>query len=350
MIRIGIDCRFAATTSGLGRYTREVVSRLLLHRDQWSYVLFVAPGEPSWIGAAPKADTRIVPIDVGHYTLAEQTVLPDVYRQEKIDLLFVPHFNVPYFCPVPTVVTIHDLILHRYPNQASLLRCLAYRALMHRAVHASRRIIAVSHFTADEIAQVYGEGAKEKTRVVHEGVSAEFAPVSPSDAKPVLERYSIGRPYFLYVGNAKEHKNVPMLLAAYAESGRTDVDLLLVTGGREGKELNLPPGARLLPFVAEKDLPALYSSALACVTASNYEGFGLPLFEAASCGCPVIGTRSGALPEIAPIGSLIVDPSLPALTAALRSPPARRTERPPLPTWDSAAVNTTAVLAEALRG
>ncbi len=327
-----------------------MVSRLLLRRDEWSYVLFVGKGDPSWIGGSPKADTRVVPIDVDHYTLAEQTLLPDIYRREKIDLLFVPHFNIPYFCPVPAVVTIHDLILHRYPNQASLLRRLAYRTLMYRAVHAARRIIAVSHFTADEVAQVYGSSVKRKTRVVHEGVSSEFTPVTPAEAKPVLDRYGLARPYFLYVGNAKEHKNVPMLLSAYESSGRSDMDLVLVTGGRETKDLLLPPGARLLPFVAEKDLPALYSAATACVTASLYEGFGLPLFEAAACGCPVIGTRSGALPEIAPLGSLIIDPSPAAFAAALRSPPARRAERPPLPSWDAAAVNTTAVLAEALHG
>lgn len=349
MRRIGIDCRFAGTTSGLGRYTREIVSRLVNVPSDCTYVLFLAPGDGDWLPSSPKCPVKRVSVGIRHYSLGEQLLLPSIYRKAKLDLLFVPHFNVPYFCPVPAIVTIHDLILHRFPNQASLPRQIVYKILMKRAVTKAKRIIAVSGFTAREIGNAYGRIVAGKTEIVHEGVSSFFHPVSAADAKPVLAKHGITRPYFLYVGNAKEHKNVPMLLEAFASSGRLDCDLLLITGGEEAEELVLPPHARLVSNVPEADLPALYSSALACVTASLYEGFGLPLFEAAACGCPIIGTRCGALPEIAPIGSLIIDPSLSALTAALHSPPARRSALSPmLPTWDVAAKKTNVILQAAL--
>ncbi len=350
MTRIGIDCRFASTPSGLGRYTREVTSRLLQRDDGWEYVLLLPPGVHSWIPDHPVAPVQIVRLDIPHYSLGEQTFLPDVLKSAGLDLFFVPHFNIPFFCPVPVVVTIHDLILHRYPNQAHAFKRWAYRTLMKRAITRAEKIIAVSQFTAAEVAHEYGAVAAHKTVVINEGVSDHFHPIAPEEAKFVLQRYGISRPYFLYVGNAKEHKNVPLLLESYRDSGRTDADLILITDGKEADRLTLPPGVRVLTYVEEADLPSLYSSAVACVTASLYEGFGLPLFEAAACGCPVIGTRCGALPELAPIGSLIVDPSLTAMTEAFRNPPARQTHVPALLRWEDTAEKTAQVLRSALSG
>ncbi len=348
MTRIGIDCRFSGTASGLGRYTREVTSRLLARDDGWDYTLFLPPGTASWTPDHPTRPFKTISLSIPHYSLGEQTFFPDVIKSQKLDLLFVPHFNIPFFCPVPVVVTVHDLILHRYPNQASAFKRWAYQTLMKRAVSKAVKIIAVSQFTAAEVAHEYGPEAAHKTTVINEGVSDHFHPVAPEEARFVLQRYGISRPYFLYVGNAKQHKNVPLLLESFRDSGRTDADLILVTDGKEADRLTLPKGVRVLTYVEEADLPSLYSSAIACVTASLYEGFGLPLFEAAACGCPVIGTRCGALPELAPMGSLIVDPSLSAMTDAFRNPPQKRVTMPILPRWEDTTERTAALLREAL--
>jgi glycosyltransferase involved in cell wall biosynthesis len=264
-------------------------------------------------------------------------------KASGVDLLFCPHFNVPLLCPVPFVVTIHDLILHRYPNQASALRRLAYRAVMRHAVGSSRAIIAVSAFTESEVKRFFGKGAANKTRVIRQAVSGEFHRKSASSCSAVLQKYALKKPFFLYVGNAKEHKNVQMLIDAYASLGNTDTELVLVTGGAEASRLMLRDGVRILSDIADHDLPCLYFFAACFVTASLYEGFGLPVWEAAACGCPVIVTNRGALPEIAAEGSRIVEPMVEELAEAMRDPPSP-IETGGVRTWEQVAEQTALVL------
>jgi glycosyltransferase involved in cell wall biosynthesis len=341
MLTIGIDCRFAATPSGLGRYTRELATHLLKRNDKVKYALFVREGDVAWIPTS-LSDVSIFVAPFAHYTFAEQTRFPGIIRQAGIDLLFSPHFNVPYACPVPFVVTIHDLILHRYKNRASLLRRLAYHVLFSRAIRHARSIIAVSQFTAAELSEKYGREAKRKTVAIHEGVSSHFAPASPEAIRGVRERHRLPERFFLYVGTAKPHKNVQMLIDAFAEVPGERA-LVLVTSGKEAESLKLAPRVRLLPSIAEADLPALYSAAECFVTASLYDGFGLPLLEARACGCPAIVSNIGAFREIAPTGTVIVPPEKSAFSEAMRSPPPDRTV-PVLPRWEDAAEATAAVL------
>lgn len=256
-----------------------------------------------------------------HYSFSEQMCLPRAIRAAGIDLFFSPHFNVPLFCPVPFVLTVHDLILHRYPNRAKLLRQFAYRFLMRNALNRSRTIIAVSNFTAQEVIHVYGPKLQNKIVTIHEGVSEHFAPRPQGEQELLRIKYNLNRPFFLYVGNAKEHKNVPMLLEAFRRLGQEGVELVLVTGGKEAKRLRLPDHVKIIPSITENDLPALYTAALAFVTPTLYEGFGLPILEALACGCPVIAVRSQTLLEIAGAHVQFVSPDPQELAASLRSPP-----------------------------
>ncbi len=265
-------------------------------------------------------------------------------KRAKIDLFFCLHFNVPLLCPVPFVATIHDLILHRYPNQTSRIKQMAYRKIMRHTVRKAKALIAVSEFTAGEILKTYGKDLRKKITVIHEAASREFLRKSAAACGPVLKTFALRKPFFLYVGNNKEHKNVQMLIDAYRSLGTTETELVLVTGGKEAEHLELPDGVRILRDVSAPDLSCLYFFAVAFVTASLYEGFGLPVLEAQASGCPVIVTNTGSLPEIAPEGSRIVEPTVEDLADALRDPP-----EPPdiskLRSWGEVAAETFQVLA-----
>ncbi len=343
MQTIGIDCRFATTASGLGSYTRELVTHLLKRKDGVKYVLFVGKDGHEWIPKHAVAGFELRVLGARHYSLSEQMKFPGEIKRSKIDLLFSPHFNVPLFCPVPFVATIHDLILHRYPNQSSRLKQTAYRFLMRHTVRKAKALIAVSQFTADEIVKTYGKNLRKKITVIHEAASREFLRKSAAACGPVLKTFALRKPFFLYVGNNKEHKNVQMLLDAYRSLGTTETELVLVTGGKEAERLQLPNGVRILRDVSAADLSCLYYFAVAFVTASLYEGFGLPVLEAQASGCPVIVTNTGSLPEIAPEGSRIVEPTVEDLADALRDPP-----QPPdmekIRTWGEVAEETLGVL------
>jgi glycosyltransferase involved in cell wall biosynthesis len=343
MKTILIDCRFAALNVGLGRYARELVVHLLRRSSNTRFVLLVRKANEEWIPQG--AETLVA--DIPHYSLAEQITLPRIIRNSNADLLFSPHFNVPLFCPIPFVVTVHDLILHRYPNRASFLKQVIYRTIIGHAVRKAEAIVAVSEFTAHELADMYGSNATKKLSVIHEGVSEMYRPVH--DVKPVLDQQEIHRPYFLYVGNAKQHKNVPLLLEAFQKSGITDADLLLVSGGPEMQSLTLPPNARVLSSISDTDLPALYSAARCFVTASLYEGYCLPVAEALACGCPVIATNRTAIPETAAGHAMLIEPTVDAFSAAFKNPPMDR-----IPfivgTWEKAAKETEALLIRTING
>lgn len=347
MIRIAVDCRFSGGLSGLGSYTRAITSHLVDASRGERYVLIVRSDAEEWLNPL-RGKCDIIVADIPHYSLAEQTQLPGIIRKAGVRVLFSPHFNVPFLCPVPSVVTIHDLILHRYPNSASLFKRLAYRVLIRHAIQKARAVIAISSFVGKEIAEMYGPAALAKTSVILNGVEKRFTSASEEDIARVKQAHNITRPYFLYIGNAKQHKNVRALVEGYAKSGVRDADLLLVTGGSEAAALEpLPDGCRFVRTVSDADLPALYSGARAFVTASLYEGFCLPVAEALACGTPVIASDRSAIPEIASGHALLIEPDAEHIARALHSALPKRT---PYVSgrWEDAAGMTRTVLLESL--
>ena len=243
--------------------------------------------------------------DIPYYSLKEQLMMPKIIREAKLDLLHVPHFNVPLHCPVPFVVTIHDLILHHYPNQAELMKCMAYKKLMKHVVQKSEHIIAVSNSTADDIAQTYGDNFRSKTNAIYEGVSEWFQPASDEEKNQIRTKYTLPENYLLYIGACKEHKNVQTLIDACPD----DQTLILVTGGKEQKNLKLRSNSRVLDDVSDNNLPALISAASLYIQPSLYEGFGLPILEAMACGTTVIASNRSSIPEIAGGKAILVEPS-----------------------------------------
>lgn len=322
-MHVGIDSRFGGTLSGLGSYTRALVTHLLRRTDPIRYTLFVRSTDEAWVRSLIGSPThyQLLTTHYPHYSLSEQTLFPLILRRSGIDLLFSLHFNVPLACPVPFVATIHDLILHRYPNEAPLWKRMAYRAVLRHTVTRARALIAVSRFVAGEIRETYGQNVASKVTVIPEGVHERFVRRSENEKEEVRQRYGIQRPFFLYVGNAKEHKNVWMLMAAFQKLHAPGKSLVLVMSGREAERLRFGDGIQHLSSVPLDDLPALYSAAEAFVTASLYEGFCLPIAEARACGCPVIALNIGVMPEVVGKECALVEATEEALTQAMKSPP-----------------------------
>jgi glycosyltransferase involved in cell wall biosynthesis len=348
---IAIDCRFAKTHSGLGRFTRELVAALIeVAPPDASLLLIVRPGQTPWWPQGTTVPITMVDCDVPHYSLTEQIALPRFLARHPADVFLAPHFNAPIALTIPSIVTVHDLILHRYPNQASFPRQLAYRFLMRLALWRAASVLAVSPFVGRELAATYGPRIAAKSTVIGEGVASNFSPRSEVDQTAVRRKYNLERRFLLYVGNAKQHKNVQGLLDAFTATNLPDTDLVAVCGGPEGDRLRWPPQTIRLTNVPEADLPALYSAAAACVTLSRYEGYCLPLVEALACGCPVVAPALSAIPDIigtAPGAHLVAngDPAL--FIAALRQLP-NRPAPVHLHSWDEPARAVWSVIREAL--
>ena len=254
------------------------------------------------------------------YSLAEQLAWPRLIHRYHLDMLHVPHFNAPLICPCPLIITIHDLILTKFPSRrastlAPLLywfKNLAYRVVISRAVKQAKMIIAVSEFTKQDLVQQLNV-SPEKIKVIYNGLST--LPLnSPYDFKAdrdILLRYNIKTPYWLYVGSAYPHKNLEWLVQLFIRWSKKHSGYQLVLVGehdyfyerlikfivdlskRERVGDIICPG-----FVPDESLAALYRQAAVYVFPSRYEGFGLPPLEAMSYGCPVLASDSSCLPEI----------------------------------------------------
>ena len=138
----------------------------------------------------------------------------------------------------------------------------------------------------------------------------------------IRRRYGLPANYFLFVGNAKPNKNIRRMLEAYAvfrENSSEEIALAIVgkkdglLTGVEGLDnlmdsLGLGSSVCFTGFVADEDLPILYSAARAFVFPSLYEGFGLPPLEAMACGCPVIASDAASMPEVCGEAALYVNP------------------------------------------
>jgi len=355
--RIGIDARFYGPVGkGLGRYTQEIVDNIIRHDQANRYVIFLGRENYNEFKADDDRVKKVL-VKIRWYSLAEQLIMPYFIWRERLDLMHFPHFNVPIFCPVKFVVTIHDLILIKFPTERATtlgpllykIKNLAYRLVIWSAVKRARRVIAVSEFTKDDLVRQFKLNP-DKITVTYEGVaSLTFQPpLIPLPAsllirrgereersdKDILLGYNIYKPYLLYVGNAYPHKNLEGLIKVFSrlDCGTTNAaypnekrkyNLQLVLVGKEDyfyerlknfvgqlgllKEKNSPV---VFPdYVRDNDLKILYQQAIAYVFPSFYEGFGLPPLEAMANGCPVVSSNRTSLPEILGDAALYFDPS-----------------------------------------
>lgn len=337
--RIGIDARFYGPLGkGLGRYTQEIVDNIIKIDQANEYVIFLGKENFDEL-VTDNSRVKKVLADVRWYTLSEQIVMPWLIKREHLDLVHFPHFNVPIFCPTKFVVTIHDLILTKFPTMRAttlgpvlyFIKNILYRLIISHAVWRAKKVIAISEFTKQDVIEQF-KVASDKIIVTYEGAAnlsrgndSLFA--AKLDADITLSDYQIDEPYLLYVGNAYPHKNLETLIKVFKEIYQLQPSIKLVLVGKDdyfysrlkdyAKDLNLwaknDQASLKTPvvfpgYVPDQKLEVLFKRALAYVFPSKYEGFGLPPLEAMSRGCPVVSSDKTSMPEIFGSAALYFDP------------------------------------------
>lgn len=320
-VRIGIDARmYGPIGKGLGRYTQEIVDNIIKIDNNNEYIIFLCKENFDELEVFSDNVKKVL-ADARWYGLKEQFLLPFLIIKERIDLVHFPHFNVPVFTPKKYVVTIHDLILTKFPTTRATtlgpvfykIKNLFYKIVIWTAVKRAKRIITVSEFTKRDIVDKFNT-KKEKVEVTYEGVAnlakgRDSLFVSKLDDKETLLSYNIGRKFILYVGNAYPHKNLEGLIDAFTDLLKTYADLNLVLVGKEdyfykriknyAREKIKDDGKIVFPgYVPDEKLEVLYEKALAYVFPSFYEGFGLPPLEAMAKKCPVVSSKESSMPEV----------------------------------------------------
>lgn len=227
--------------------------------------------------------------------------LPIYLVYSKPDILFCPAHYSPRFTSIPTIVTIHDLSYEYFPDEFKKKDLYTLKNWTQYSVHKAKKIIAVSKNTKSDLSSIY-HVPLEKISVIYNGTHQK------SHASYTKYAININKPYILYVGTIQPRKNIERLIKAFSQLTKINNLIRLVIAGKKGWlhddifasaiKYGVHDKVSFLGFVDDNTKSWLYKNASLFILPSLYEGFGLPLLEAMSYGCPVITSDTSSLPEI----------------------------------------------------
>jgi glycosyltransferase involved in cell wall biosynthesis len=378
---IGIDVTAALTQgAGIGRYTRELVRAVVAAGEENSYTLFSArpPAQlpvPEPVPAAAHVTVRQAPLSprwLYRLWYRLRLPLPVQWFTGPVDLFHSPDFVLPPLRgDVPALLTVHDLSFLHYPETFTPALVNYLNRVVPRSVARATHVLADSQATKDDLEALWQVPAAKIT-VLYSGVDDHFRPVTDDAAiAAVRDKYGLGRaPYLFSISTIQPRKNYQVLIRAFKPLASAWPHNLVIAGGKgwlyeavlaEVAKQGLEERVSFIGFVADADLPALYSDATLFLFPSLYEGFGLPLLEAMACGVPVLAANASSLPEVAGDAAVLLSPheevAWSAAIARLLEEPERRVQRVAAGfrqarrfTWRKAAQQLRAIYRQLLRG
>lgn len=345
-MRVGINASFLRKpATGIGQVTRHFLEELSKSVDNGSmsetqdveYILYLEEALPSDIYLSGKFSVRtLLPLwwrrdDLIRKILWETKTLPKQARKDKCDVLLSLYQSATV---VPSgmrhVMVVHDIIPRLFPEYLNNARKRKYQTLIEEAIGKADKIVAVSTKTEKDLI-AHLDMDPHTIVVQHIDVDPIFkSPITANMSCDVMRKYDLIAGYIYSGGGLEKRKNVEGLLHAYARllkrnkaesfmgalprlviSGKLMPELapLIVDVEKLVKELNLSTHVKILGFVPQEDLPALYAHAAFFVFPSLYEGFGLPVLEAMNQGTPVLTSRTTSLPEVGQDAVMYCDPA-----------------------------------------
>lgn len=360
-MRLIFDARpIAERYTGLGRYTGSLLRALLQTCPNPSLRVDVLlgtgvdwSGNPHFDALAPHVSTgrcAIRYVDAPPVTLRQQWVVPAWVNRQCADLYFYPHFDLPLGVRIPAVFVVHDLIplfVDGYVQRFERAKRMYFRQMIRIGVRRATTCFAVSQTTRRDILDLVGPAFADRVEVAYEGPVLE----RPDAAGEDDAGSGIDRPFLLYVGDRRPHKNLERLVDVFAtlrdRHGYPGVLVLAGSTRSFGFDLEARVAGRddvrILGNVSDARLSALYRETDALMLLSEYEGFGLPVVEAARFGRRVVVSDGGALPEVAPAHALVLprhagtDEAAARVAAYLCAEPSRDAGTDARFTWEAAA-------------
>jgi glycosyltransferase involved in cell wall biosynthesis len=305
-LHLGVDTqRLLGSRAGVARYLASLLREWADMELPFSRVTLFTPA-PLPDDVLPEDHPFEIAVIPGSRRLWGQWQLPRAAR--GVDLLFCPAYVAPLAYTGRYAVVMHDALLEVLPGTFTR-RARLRRGLYRRSARRAACVLAPSAASKHDLERVYGLDPG-RVHAIRLGVDERFRTASDHDATRVREHFGLGtRPVILFVGKLSRRRNLPNLVRAVAAlRGRGCSDHLLVLVGEDhlsqrleelGRAVGIGDGLRVLGFVPDDDLPALYRAAEIFVYPSDYEGFGIPVLEAMAAGTPAITIDNSALAEVA---------------------------------------------------
>ncbi|HLH17275.1 MAG TPA: glycosyltransferase family 1 protein [Bryobacteraceae bacterium] len=326
--------QFAVDAHAIGRhltgnevYVRSLLNAFGARERDCEFVAYVS-AEEAWRYLPSRIRTRRV---AANPFLRLGFDLGMKVRQDAPDLLHV-QYTAPLACPVPVVVSVHDVSFLEHPEYFTPSRARQLQWTVRRTVKRAARILTGSDFSRAAILKVYGDLEEDQVVVVPNAAAPEFRPIPRETAAAVVrERFGIAGPLVLSVGDLQPRKNQIGLIGAFSRLVKQYPQLrhTLLLAGKEtwfaervrqaARSSGVEDRIRFSGFVSDDDLLQLYNACDLFVFPSFYEGFGLPALEAMACGRAVACSNTSALPEVVDGAAILFDPySMDQMVRALR--------------------------------
>ena len=306
---IALDARLTRQMSvGMKVYVRELVARLPRLAPDLQFIIF--SNESLSIDSANASLAVVSEFTAGNGAVGEQLLYPQQLNHRRPDLIHFMSVYAPRFSRGRHVFTIHDLIHLRFPQYFSWKVPLYYRHVAGPVARSSRAVITDAAATVSDLGEFLGVHPS-RARVIPLGVSEKFVlgnDERTARAERIRSRLSIERPYFLYAGNHRPHKNVQTLYDAWHRFVQQPCDLVITEDPSRDRPSDVSERQQwadkaggkvhLTRHVDVDDLISLYAGCVASVQPSLYEGFGLSVLESMASGAPAVVARTPALLEI----------------------------------------------------
>lgn len=320
-MKIAIEAQrvFRKNKHGMDFVALEVIRHLQKYDKTNNYFILVAPGEDRCLENSE--NMQIVELKCPTYILWEQIALPRAMKKIKPDILHCTSNTAPLFCKTPLVLTLHDIIYleKKQKGNRTLYQKMGWyyrRFVVPRILPKCEKIITVSNFECARITEAL-HLKKGQLVAIYNGYSSHFKPVP--NYREIISKYVRHDEYLMFLGNTDPKKNTARTLKAYrqyidhsshalplliADLDEMYIDQIL----KENSLESIKPYLMIPGYIANSDLPAIYSGAKVFLYTSLRESFGIPILEAMACGSPIITSNISSMPEIAGDGAILVDP------------------------------------------